>query len=456
MTIEAIFQVKNQVTPNSSKVDLKATVKNDFSNIFNKHLGEQKNPAKPLNQIKQPNSSEEMNSTKPTTTEKSDITKQELQSNKATKQSTEKAATEEVVITEEDLVTEDSLIPYELLLEEIIALLNQLNTTSLGDAEKTLITGAISQISEELIVTNENLADTLSKLLGKLEEDIQLTLTPEDKEIILEKLTSFMQGLKQPEKPVAEKEVQKSVLMEALPTITATVKPVNLTTKPITDSEVVEEETNETNFVMSEQQPVNASQQTKNKAFIAVDKLQEPGEVEVKETPLNLEGFGLSPEKNEAITKFANMIQQEIQNNEPQNLLNQIVNKVEVLVQNNKSEFKMQLSPESLGNLLIKISVEKGIMTAKVFTENYQIKELLESNLNQLRINLGEKGINVSSLEVSVGQQQESFQFTQSQLQQKPKLKKLSAVGASATNYIEDAAAAINPYVISSNFDGLA
>ena len=85
-------------------------------------------------------------------------------------------------------------------------------------------------------------------------------------------------------------------------------------------------------------------------------------------------------------------------------IINQIVKKAEVAIGDKQSEMRMQLEPENLGKLTLKVAVERGVVTAKFVAESQQVKEIIETNFNQLKDALQEKGINVQSFSVSVGQ----------------------------------------------------
>ncbi len=67
-----------------------------------------------------------------------------------------------------------------------------------------------------------------------------------------------------------------------------------------------------------------------------------------------------------------------------------------------KSEMIMKLKPESLGNVALKLSIEKGIVMAELQVESQAVKQALESNLQDLRNALQDKGFNVFELDVSV------------------------------------------------------
>lgn len=80
----------------------------------------------------------------------------------------------------------------------------------------------------------------------------------------------------------------------------------------------------------------------------------------------------------------------------------QIVDKAKVMVKQNLSEMKLDLKPEFLGRMTIKVMVEEGVVTARFITDSPQVKQMLESNLNTLRQNLEMNGIKVEKTEVNV------------------------------------------------------
>lgn len=85
-------------------------------------------------------------------------------------------------------------------------------------------------------------------------------------------------------------------------------------------------------------------------------------------------------------------------------IINQIVKKAEIIFTDAKQEMRMQLEPENLGKLTLKLAVEKGLITAKFVAESYEVKQIIESNLNELKNMLKEKGLEVQNFSVSVGQ----------------------------------------------------
>lgn len=94
-------------------------------------------------------------------------------------------------------------------------------------------------------------------------------------------------------------------------------------------------------------------------------------------------------------------------------LFSQIVEQAKVMVNNGGSEMEVNLKPEHLGRLQLKVTIENEVVTAKFVAESQQVKEIIESNLGQLRRSLQENGIQVDTIMVSVGYQQSNESFEQ-------------------------------------------
>lgn len=86
----------------------------------------------------------------------------------------------------------------------------------------------------------------------------------------------------------------------------------------------------------------------------------------------------------------------------PEKFMEQVVKKAELMIRQNSSEMRIQLHPEFLGRMTIKLVLEDGLLTARFIAENHQVKHLLESNLNSLRQSLETQGIRVEKTEVNV------------------------------------------------------
>lgn len=85
-----------------------------------------------------------------------------------------------------------------------------------------------------------------------------------------------------------------------------------------------------------------------------------------------------------------------------ESIFEQIVEKVKMDM-DNTDEVRVKLKPEFLGEISLKLSTEKGVITAKAYVENFNVKQLIESNLDNLKENMKELGLNFEALDVSVG-----------------------------------------------------
>jgi hypothetical protein len=85
------------------------------------------------------------------------------------------------------------------------------------------------------------------------------------------------------------------------------------------------------------------------------------------------------------------------------NIMEQVTNKIQINVGDELSEMTLQLKPENLGKLDMKISIERGIVVARFVAESQMVKEVIESNFNSLKDALNEKGLAVQELSVFVG-----------------------------------------------------
>jgi len=84
-------------------------------------------------------------------------------------------------------------------------------------------------------------------------------------------------------------------------------------------------------------------------------------------------------------------------------VLDQIVTGMKVNVSEGKSNIVLQLNPENLGKIALSLSHEKGEITGQFVAESEAVKKVIESNLNQLKSQLQNQGINVSEIKIVVG-----------------------------------------------------
>lgn len=91
-------------------------------------------------------------------------------------------------------------------------------------------------------------------------------------------------------------------------------------------------------------------------------------------------------------------------------IMNQITDYMKGQVLDGISELEMQLHPESLGSLHIKLTAKDGALTAQFTAQNDMVKNVLESQMISLKENFKEQGVTVDAIEVTV----ESHKFDES------------------------------------------
>ena len=91
----------------------------------------------------------------------------------------------------------------------------------------------------------------------------------------------------------------------------------------------------------------------------------------------------------------------DLQAREP--VLPKLTEHIKTLVHEERTEVRIQLKPEHLGELKIKLSLERGIMMAEFVVENEAVREVIASQLPQLHTALQEQGANVAEMMVNVG-----------------------------------------------------
>lgn len=122
----------------------------------------------------------------------------------------------------------------------------------------------------------------------------------------------------------------------------------------------------------------------------------------------NQEIFSISEVNNNTKVFNASLPKtQALKNINTGDVIAQIMEKLKVSVKPDLSEVKILLRPEQLGEVSLKIATQNGIITAQFVAESQKVKEIIESNFNQLRDMLSEQGVDVGALEVNVSNSDE-------------------------------------------------
>lgn len=85
-------------------------------------------------------------------------------------------------------------------------------------------------------------------------------------------------------------------------------------------------------------------------------------------------------------------------------LIEQIIEKLNFNNKKTNPEVRIKLKPEILGNLLLKITTKENLVLARIIVESYQVKQVIEANLDILKDNLKEQGLEIYEFNIDVGQ----------------------------------------------------
>lgn len=89
-----------------------------------------------------------------------------------------------------------------------------------------------------------------------------------------------------------------------------------------------------------------------------------------------------------------------------ENILKQLADYVKIHNGKELTEMELQLHPASLGNVKVVLATRGGAVTAQLTTENEIVKNAIESQVSQLKLNLEEQGVHIEAIEVSVASHQ--------------------------------------------------
>jgi flagellar hook-length control protein FliK len=108
--------------------------------------------------------------------------------------------------------------------------------------------------------------------------------------------------------------------------------------------------------------------------------------------------------------KVQNLSLEEMVKNTPRistNIMNQVVNVSKEMISYNDdlNEMVIKLKPEDLGNLTVKMSIKDGVILAEMNVENNVVKEVIESNIADLRNALKDKGYSEINIDVNINKE---------------------------------------------------
>ncbi|MBA4385870.1 MAG: hypothetical protein C0410_14120 [Anaerolinea sp.] len=97
-------------------------------------------------------------------------------------------------------------------------------------------------------------------------------------------------------------------------------------------------------------------------------------------------------------------------------VISQVANQVDQMVKTNRSTLRMQLYPEELGHIDLRIVTTKDGISVTMVTEKASTQQVLKSDMDVLRQNIEQAGIQLTNLNINQGQnsnRQQSFEHRQ-------------------------------------------
>ncbi|WP_010249102.1 flagellar hook-length control protein FliK [Acetivibrio cellulolyticus] len=136
-------------------------------------------------------------------------------------------------------------------------------------------------------------------------------------------------------------------------------------------------------------------------------------------------------------------------------IVSQIVEKAKVILTDEKSEMVIDLKPDHLGKLSLKVVTERGAVVAKFVAESEQVKAAIESNMDNLKESLTKQGFSIQGFSVSVGQDSkkgfaEGYEFSKNS-NRAGKGEKVAATGMVGVSAIEENQQKLNPYMLNNS-----
>ena len=102
--------------------------------------------------------------------------------------------------------------------------------------------------------------------------------------------------------------------------------------------------------------------------------------------------------------------------------MEQIVRRAVFQIKDGQQEARIDLKPDFLGHVRMQVITENQQVTVKILTEFGFVKDMIENNIQQLKADLQQQGLEVDKLDVSVSrdsngknQQQENMKHAENQ-----------------------------------------
>jgi flagellar hook-length control protein FliK len=84
-------------------------------------------------------------------------------------------------------------------------------------------------------------------------------------------------------------------------------------------------------------------------------------------------------------------------------IVSQLVEQARILNEAETTTMEMTLNPEGLGKIYMEVTQKGDEITARIFTENDAVKQALEAQMANMKVEMNQSSTKVTSIEVSVG-----------------------------------------------------
>jgi flagellar hook-length control protein FliK len=154
----------------------------------------------------------------------------------------------------------------------------------------------------------------------------------------------------------------------------------------------------------------------------AADSALKP-DVNVDQQAILAQDSHVAPSSSKSVLAPADMImgKQPTAKDEQENV-KELIRQAQIMVKRGGGEMKMEMKPEGMGSIHLRVNVENGQVNVQMLTETESAKHLLEKGLHELKSNLAQHELKVQSMTVDVGndvKSQMDQQATQDQQRQK-------------------------------------
>lgn len=115
--------------------------------------------------------------------------------------------------------------------------------------------------------------------------------------------------------------------------------------------------------------------------------------------------YSTSVTQNSTIS-FANVVEESTTsytNIDVEDIMNQIVTQTRTQVSDTLTSMELELHPASLGKMYLQVTENNGTITAKLYTENQDVKAAMETQMAILKETWNQQGMKVNAIEISVG-----------------------------------------------------